>query len=103
MDATFNMAEVMSRTILNASSIYASCDISTLILASEIIGTIFMAFNKAIPDKLLAGYGTYLGQLFYGTDPRNGRYYIGFTFCSLASGGAMKGIDGKPYMSPMSN
>jgi N-methylhydantoinase B len=81
----------------------APMTLSTLIPASEIIGTIFMAFNKAIPDRLPAGYGTYLGPSFYGTDPRNGRYYIGFTFCSLASGGAMKGIDGKPYMSPMSN
>ncbi len=81
----------------------APMTLSTLTPASEIIGTIFMAFNKAVPDRLPAGYGNYIGPSFYGVDPRNQRFYVGFTFCSLGSGGAMKGIDGKPYMSPMSN
>lgn len=81
----------------------APMTLSTLTPASEIIGTIFKAFNKIIPDRLPAGYGSYIGPSFYGIDPRNERFYVGFTFCSLGSGGAMKGIDGKPYMSPMSN
>lgn len=81
----------------------APMTLSTLTPASEIIGTIFKAFNKAIPDRLPAGYGNYIGPSYYGIDPRNGRFYVGFSFCSLGSGGAMKGIDGKAYMSPMSN
>lgn len=76
---------------------------STLSPASEIIGTIFEALNQAVPDRVCAGYSSYNGPSFYGTDPRNGRYYVGFSFCSLGSGGAMKGYDGKAYMSPMSN
>lgn len=81
----------------------APMTLSTLTPASEIIGTIFKALNKAIPDRLPAGYGNYIGPSYYGIDPRNGRFYVGFSFCSLGSGGAMKGLDGKPYMSPMSN
>lgn len=81
----------------------APMTLSTLTPASEIIGTIFKAFNKAIPDRLPAGYGSYIGPSYYGIDPRNERFYVGFSFCSLGSGGAMKGLDGKPYMSPMSN
>ncbi len=77
--------------------------LSTLTPGSEIIGTIFKALNKAIPDRLPAGYGNYIGPSYYGIDPRNDRFYVGFSFCSLGSGGAMNGLDGKPYMSPMSN
>lgn len=75
----------------------------TLSPASEIIGVIFAALNQAIPDRVPAGYSSYNGPSFFGTDPRNNRYYVGFSFCSLGSGGAMKGYDGKAYMSPMSN
>ncbi|WP_323736021.1 hydantoinase B/oxoprolinase family protein [Methanosphaera sp. ISO3-F5] len=81
----------------------APMTLSTLTPASEIIGTIFKALNKAVPDRLPAGYGNYIGPSYYGIDPRNGRFYVGFSFCSLGSGGAMNGLDGKPYMSPMSN
>lgn len=81
----------------------APMTLSTLTPASEIIGTIFKALNKVIPDRLPAGYGNYIGPSYYGIDPRNGRFYVGFSFCSLGSGGAMKGLDGKAYMSPMSN
>lgn len=81
----------------------APMTLSTLTPASEIIGTIFKAFNEAIPDRLPAGYGNYIGPSYYGIDPRNDRFYVGFSFCSLGSGGAMKDLDGKPYMSPMSN
>lgn len=81
----------------------APMTLSTLTPGSEIIGTIFKALNKAIPDRLPAGYGNYIGPSYYGIDPRNDRFYVGFSFCSLGSGGAMNGLDGKPYMSPMSN
>ena len=81
----------------------APMTLSTLTPASEIIGTIFKALNKIVPDRLPAGYASYIGPSFYGVDDRNGRFYVGFSFCSLGSGGAMNGIDGKPYMSPMSN
>ena len=81
----------------------APMTLSTLTPASEIIGTIFKALNEAVPDRLPAGYGNYIGPSYYGIDPRNDRFYVGFSFCSLGSGGAMNGIDGKPYMSPMSN
>lgn len=75
----------------------------TLSPASEIIGTIFAALNQAVPDRVCAGYSSYNGPNYYGVDPRNNRYYVGFSFCSLGSGGAMKGYDGKSYMSPLSN
>ncbi|MDO5851369.1 MAG: hydantoinase B/oxoprolinase family protein [Methanobacteriaceae archaeon] len=81
----------------------APMTLSTLTPASEIIGTIFQALNKAVSDRLPAGYASYIGPSYYGIDPRNSRFYVGFSFCSIGSGGAMKGIDGKPYMSPMSN
>ncbi len=75
----------------------------TLTPASEIIGIIFQALDKAIPGRVSAGTGSYAGPSFYGTDPRNGRYYVGFSFCSTGSGGALKGYDGKAYISEMSN
>ncbi|HMM06162.1 MAG TPA: hydantoinase B/oxoprolinase family protein [Clostridiales bacterium] len=75
----------------------------TLTPASEIITTIFMALNKAVPDRVCAGYASYNGPTFFGVDPRNNRYYVGFSFCSLGSGGAMQGYDGKAYMAAMSN
>ncbi len=35
--------------------------------------------------------------------PRTERFYVGFAFCALGSGGGMAGMDGSPYMAPMSN
>jgi N-methylhydantoinase B len=75
----------------------------TLTPASEIIGTIFKALDQAESGRVSAGYHRYLGPSFYGVDPRNERYYVGFSFCSLGSGGAMEGHDGKPYMATLSN
>lgn len=75
----------------------------TLTPASEIVGTVFQALDKAIPGRISAGTGRYAGPSFYGTDPRNGRYYVGFSFCSTGSAGALKGCDGKAYISAMSN
>ncbi|MEG1822096.1 MAG: hydantoinase B/oxoprolinase family protein [Clostridiales bacterium] len=81
----------------------APVTLCTLTPASEIIGTIFQALDKAIPGKVAAGTGRYAGPSFYGTDPRTNRYYVGFSFCSTGSAGAIKGYDGKPYISAMSN
>lgn len=81
----------------------APMTLCTLTPASEIIGTIFQALDQAVPGKVPAGYTRYAGPSYYGTDPRNNRYYVGFSFCSAGSGGAMKGRDGKSYMSPLSN
>lgn len=81
----------------------APMTLCTLTPASEIIGTIFQALDKAFPGRVCAGYTRYNGPSYYGVDPRNGRYYVGFSFCSLGSGGAMKDCDGKPYMATMSN
>ena len=81
----------------------APMTLCTLTPASEIIGTIFQALDQAIPGKVCAGYTRYAGPSYYGTDPRTGRYYVGFSFCSAGSGGALSYSDGKPYMSPMSN
>lgn len=81
----------------------APMTLCTLTPASEIIGTIFQAMDKAMPGRVPAGYGRYAGPSFYGVDPRNQRYYVGFSFCSLGSGGAMSGSDGKSYMAALSN
>ncbi|AFV05195.1 MULTISPECIES: hydantoinase B/oxoprolinase family protein [Dehalobacter] len=81
----------------------APVTLCTLTPASEIIGTIFQALGQAGPGKVPAGYARYAGPSYYGKDPRNNRYYVGFSFCSTGSGGAMKGSDGKSYMSAMSN
>lgn len=81
----------------------APMTLCTLTPASEIIGSIFKALNQAVPDKAPAGYSRYLGPSFFGTDPRNDRYYVGFSFCSLGGGGAIPGRDGKAYMAPLSN
>jgi N-methylhydantoinase B len=81
----------------------APMTLCTLTPASEIIGTIFQALNQAVPGRVPAGYGRYAGPAYYGIDPRNKRYYVGFSFCSIGSGGAMEGSDGRPYMSPLSN
>ncbi|MEE0776416.1 MAG: hydantoinase B/oxoprolinase family protein, partial [Bacillota bacterium] len=75
----------------------------TLTPASEIIGTIFQALDQADSGRVSAGYGRYAGPSYYGVDPRTNRFYVGFSFCSTGSGGAMKGMDGKAYMSAMSN
>lgn len=81
----------------------APMTLCTLTPASEIIGAIFQALDKAMPGRVCAGYTRYAGPSYYGTDPRNGRYYVGFSFCSTGSGGATSHSDGKPYMSAMSN
>lgn len=81
----------------------APMTLCTLTPASEIIGTILRALDQAIPNRVCAGYTRYAGPSYYGTDPRNGRYYVGFSFCSAGSGGAMSNADGKAYMSPLSN
>lgn len=81
----------------------APMTLCTLTPASEIIGTIFKALDQAESGRVSAGYHRYLGPSFYGVDPRNERYYVGFSFCSLGSGGAMEGHDGKPYMATLSN
>ncbi|EQB22217.1 N-methylhydantoinase B [Dehalobacter sp. UNSWDHB] len=81
----------------------APMTLCTLTPASEMIGAIFQALNQAVPGRVPAGYTRYAGPSYYGRDPRNNRYYVGFSFCSAGSGGAMQGRDGKPYMSPMSN
>lgn len=81
----------------------APMTLCTLTPASEIIGTIFQAMDKAVPGVVPAGYGRYAGPSFYGVDPRNQAYYVGFSFCSLGSGGAMKDGDGISYMAPLSN
>ncbi|QHA00985.1 hydantoinase B/oxoprolinase family protein [Dehalobacter restrictus] len=81
----------------------APMTLCTLTPASEMIGAIFQALNQAVPGRVPAGYTRYAGPSYYGRDPRNSRYYVGFSFCSTGSGGAMQGRDGKSYMSPMSN
>jgi N-methylhydantoinase B len=81
----------------------APMTLCTLTPASEIIGVIFKALDQAQSGRVSAGYHRYLGPSFYGVDPRNDRYYVGFSFCSLGSGGAMAGHDGKPYMATLSN
>lgn len=75
----------------------------TLTPAGEVISAIFKALEPAAPDRVPAGFSRYAGPSFYGIDPRNSRFYVGFSFCSLGSGGAMQGLDGKPYMAPLSN
>ncbi|MBC3804128.1 hydantoinase B/oxoprolinase family protein [Acetobacterium fimetarium] len=81
----------------------APMTLCTLTPASEIIGTIFQALDQAISGRVAAGYHRYLGPSYYGVDPRTNRYYVGFSFCSLGSGGAMQGHDGNPYMATLSN
>ena len=81
----------------------APVTMSTLHCASEIIAAILKACAKAVPERIPAGFGRYLGPSFYGTDPRNEKYYVGFTFCSLGSGGGKYGQDGYPYMAAFSN
>lgn len=81
----------------------APMTLCTLTPASEIIGTILKALDQAIPNRVCAGYTRYAGPSYYGIDPHNNRYYVGFSFCSAGSGGAMSNSDGKAYMSPLSN
>lgn len=81
----------------------APMTLCTLTPASEMIGAVFQALDKAVPGRVCAGYTRYAGPSYYGTDPRNGRYYVGFSFCSTGSGGACSASDGKAYMSAMSN
>lgn len=81
----------------------APMTLCTLTPAGEIIATILQALDQAVPGQVPAGYGRYAGPSFYGTDPRNQRYYVGFSFCSLGSGGASQDQDGKPYMATLSN
>jgi N-methylhydantoinase B len=81
----------------------APMTLCTLTPAGEIIATILQALDQAVEGEVPAGYGRYAGPSFYGTDPRTERYYVGFSFCSLGSGGASKDRDGKPYMATLSN
>ncbi|MBB6216089.1 N-methylhydantoinase B [Anaerosolibacter carboniphilus] len=81
----------------------APVTLSTLHCASEIISAILKACGKIVPERIPAGFGRYCGPSFYGVDPRNEKFYVGFAFCCLGSGGGMKGRDGLPYMAPISN
>ncbi len=81
----------------------APVTLSTLTPAGEIISAIFRALAAAVPERIPAGFGRYCGPSFYGVDPRTGRFYVGFAFCALGSGGGMDGLDGSPYMAPISN
>jgi N-methylhydantoinase B len=81
----------------------APVTLSTLTPASEIISVIFRALASVAEKRLPAGFGRYCGPSFYGVDPRYQNFYIGFSFCSLGSGGGLLGKDGDPYMAPLSN
>lgn len=81
----------------------APVTLSTLHCASEIISAILKACASAAPEKIPAGFGRYCGPSFYGVDPRNHKFYVGFAFCCLGSGGGKNGQDGFPYMAPISN
>jgi len=81
----------------------APVTLSTLHCASEIISAILKACAKIVPKKIPAGFGRYCGPSFYGVDPRNQKFYVGFAFCCLGSGGGKNGQDGFPYMAPISN
>lgn len=81
----------------------APVTLSTLTPASEIISAIFQALDPVVGERLPAGFGRYCGPSFYGIDPRNQEFYVGFAFCALGSGGGIAGRDGYPYMAPLSN
>lgn len=81
----------------------APVTLSTLTPASEIISAIFKALDRVACERLPAGFGRYCGPSFYGLDPRNQEFYVGFAFCALGSGGGISGRDGYPYMAPLSN
>ncbi|MGC7873254.1 hydantoinase B/oxoprolinase family protein [Desulfosporosinus sp. SYSU MS00001] len=81
----------------------APVTLSTLTPASEIISAIFQALQSVACEQLPAGFGRYCGPSFYGIDPRNHEFYVGFAFCALGSGGGIEGRDGNPYMAPLSN
>ena len=81
----------------------APVTLCTLTPAGEVIAAIFKALAAAAPERIPAGFGRYCGPSFYGVDPRTERFYVGFAFCALGSGGAMDGLDGSPYMAPISN
>ncbi|HWQ43110.1 MAG TPA: hydantoinase B/oxoprolinase family protein [Desulfosporosinus sp.] len=81
----------------------APVTLSTLTPASEIISAIFQALDPVTNGRLPAGFGRYCGPSFYGIDPRNQEFYVGFAFCALGSGGGIAGRDGYPYMAPLSN
>ncbi len=81
----------------------APVTLCTLTCACELISAIFKAFARLVPELIPAGFGRYCGPSFFGIDPRNGNFYVGFAFCALGSGGGMKGLDGSPYMAPISN
>lgn len=81
----------------------APVTLCTLTPAGEIIAAVFKALAPVARSQVPAGYGRYCGPSFFGVDPRNNDFYVGFAFCALGSGGAMEGMDGSPYMAPMSN
>ncbi len=81
----------------------APVTLCTLTPASEIIAAIFKALAPIAPRRVPSGFGRFCGPSFFGVDPRTEQFYVGFAFCALGSGGAMVGLDGSPYMAPMSN
>lgn len=81
----------------------APVTLSTLTPASEIISAIFQALDPIAGGCLPAGFGRYCGPSFFGIDPRNQDFYVGFAFCALGSGGGISGRDGFSYMAPLSN
>jgi len=81
----------------------APVTLCTLTPAGEIIAAVFKAMAPVAADYVPSGFGRFCGPSFYGVDPRTEKFYVGFAFCALGSGGAMPDLDGSPYMSPLSN
>lgn len=101
---TFRAIEVLAPrgSLLNPKP-PAPVTLCTLTPAGEIIAAVFKALAPVAADRLPAGFGRFCGPSFFGTDPRTDRFYVGFAFCALGSGGALEGMDGRPYMAPLSN
>lgn len=81
----------------------APVTLCTLTPAGEIIAAVFKALAPVARENVPAGYGRFCGPSFFGADPRTDDFYVGFAFCALGSGGAMAGLDGSPFMAPISN
>ena len=71
---------------------------ATLDTACAILEAMYMALAKALPERTPAGWNRWCGPSIAAVDPRNGQFYVQYTFCGMGGAGAMPFADGLSYV-----
>lgn len=70
----------------------------TLDTACAILEACWQALAPILPERVPAGWNRWNGPAITGIDPRNGEFYVMFTFNGFGGAGGAKGMDGYHYI-----